>query len=145
MFLFWTNLKTKTSHKEKKRIPERQLAGFLSPGTPGASVFNCYRPDFPGRTVCGWQRGRTALSIMRSAQLSVGPELAEQVRYAQRAPDGLSPAAGAATAAAPAPRSSCCTRLLRQRRPGVPRALCPPCLVLPHRERGGCQAQENLA
>lgn len=61
MFLFWTNLKTRTSNKEKKtQTPERQLAVFLSPGTPGASAFTCYSPAFPGGTACVWQRGRRA-------------------------------------------------------------------------------------
>lgn len=80
------------------------------------------------------------LSIPRCAQLPAGPALAQPARWAQRAPDGLSPAAGAA--AAPAARPGTCARGTRRARSLAPR--CPPCLVLPHPERR-CQAQENSA
>lgn len=101
IFLFWINLKKKTSDKGwKKKIPERQLAGFLPPGTSMASVFSCYRPDAPGRTICGWQWGRTV-----PFHGGFCPGLSRTCACWH--PDRLSWAARAATAAVPAPWVSC--------------------------------------
>lgn len=104
ILLFWTNLKKKTSDKGKKeRIPERQLSGFFASRNPMASVFNCYRPDSPGRTICGLQQGRTAPSAPFHTDFCPG-----LCRICAQWPlDRLSWAARAATAAVPSPWGSC--------------------------------------
>lgn len=126
MFLFWTNLKTRTNNKGKKTPnPRKAISGLFCLLAPlgSAHLPATALPCQVGLPVCG-SGEEEPLSVTRSAQLPAGPAPAEPARWAQRAPEGLSPAAGAA--AAPAARPGTCARGTRRARSLVPR--CPPAL-----------------
>lgn len=83
-FLFWTNLKTKTSNEEgKKSIPERQLAGFVCPGSPGCIYL---LQPWLSRQGFLWAVVGKHSPLPPTACPALGTELAQRVLQPDRAP-----------------------------------------------------------